>query len=149
MSFELFTRERVVTGVEAVTVTSMGRLAINKIATATLSKANAKFVQLLWDSDTGRVAIRPSGKVTGAYPLIYGVNGNGAGFSCVTFLNFIQYDWLATRNFPLTWDKDLGGYVFQIPSEHLGKPVPQGHLTRKSYVRKSRAKTPGVTEDTP
>src|ERR1035437_3872733 len=120
----------------------MGRLALNKMATAKLKENNVEFVQLLWDKESSKVGIRPCERVKGSYNVTYGDNGNGAGFSCVTFLNFLTYDWTETRNFPLEWEDDHTMYVFHIPEEHIGKPVPVGHMTRNgSLQRKSRIKT--------
>jgi hypothetical protein len=126
----------------------MGRLALNKSAAAMLEKSAAELVLLLWDADHRKVGIRvtTNKKDQRAYRVAYGAHGNGAGFSCVTFLNHIHYDWSKTRTFPMEWNEAEGTFVFAIPTEHLtGKPlaqqVPLGQLRRsdrKNAVTKTR-----------
>lgn len=142
MPFEVFTREFVRTTEPKVTITNLGRFSINNSASALLKKnPNIKFVLLLWDKATGRVAVQPvkEGDFR-AYPLrAYGPKGkSGTGFSAVTFLNHINYDWSVTRSFPAEWLDNL--LVFTIPVEHLtGRPVAQnaalGALRRKDRVK--------------
>jgi hypothetical protein len=120
MAWEVYTRDRITPGDPHVTITKMGRLALNKAATAKLQKQKVEHVLLLWDKDSAKVGVQPSKKVPGSYFVTYGDNGNGAGFSCVTFLNYIKYDWSETHNFPANWDAAEGMFVFDIPNEHLG-----------------------------
>jgi hypothetical protein len=122
MPFELYTRSFVKTSAPKVTISGFGRIALNKAAADMLVKGDASFVVLLWDRTTRRVGIQPTAAETSnTYPLkAYGPSGKtGTGFSAVTFLNFINYDWSQTRSFGAEWlavDKML---VFSIPQEHL------------------------------
>lgn len=138
MAFEIFTREVVRTTEPMVTITTMGRMALNKSATVILEKNVVEFVLLLWDGDENKVAIRPIGKKDRrAYKLAVGSKGNGAGFSCVTFLNHIKYDWSKTRSFSLEWvSKTEDMFIFTIPEEHLtGRP--QGQQTKLGKIQRS------------
>ena len=139
MAFELFTSDKVVPrGEPMLTITAVGRISLNKNASSRFEKEKISFVQLLWDKDGSKIAIRPSEKTAGAYKLSFGANGNGAGFSCLSFLNYIQYDWTATRNFPADWDGDQSMYVVTIPAENIGKPVPNGHTKRFAAAKGNR-----------
>jgi hypothetical protein len=116
MAFEVFTREFVRSSAPKVTITSLGRFSINNGASALLkTNPQTEWVLLLWDGATNRVAIQPvkKGDIR-AYPLkAYGPKGrSGTGFSAVTFLNFINYDWSETRSFAAEWTE--GMLVFKI-----------------------------------
>ena len=128
MAFEVFTKDAPRTSHPHVTVNSFGRFSINTGATALLrSHFVAEYVQLLWDKTTHQVGIRPIKKSElSAYRLrIYGKAL--AGFSAVTFLNFINYDWSETRSFAVEWRANDNMLTFTIPPEYLkGKSVPLG-----------------------
>lgn len=133
MPFELFTSDKAVPrGEPMVTITTYGRIALNKAATFRLEKEKVQFVQLLWDSGTRQIGIRPSEKVRGAYGLSYGSNGNGAGLSSISFLNYLEYDWTETRNYSIEWNEENGMYVFELPRDLLGKPVPVSHTKTRT-----------------
>jgi len=141
MGFEIFTRQITRTGTPTVTLTTMGRMALNKTATERLIKDAVEFVLLLWDKDTRKVAIRPiTKKDTRAYKLSTAGRGNGAGFSCVTFLHHINYDWSKTRSYPIEWNNQEDMFVFSIPKEYLiGKPKDQ-QLRLSKMKRADRAR---------
>src|SRR5216684_1072843 len=125
MGFEIFTRQVTRTIEPRVTITSMGRIALNRGASDILAKNRTEFVLLLWDKETRRCAIQPIVKRDSrAYKLrSYGPKGNGLGFSCVTFLNYIKYDWSDTRAFDLEYMGSEKLLVFTIPEQHLeGRP---------------------------
>jgi hypothetical protein len=163
MAWEVFTKKVVRTGEPVVTLGKMGRVAFNMQATGILEDAKVDYVVLLWDKDTNRCGVKvANSKEPGAYKLTYNRKYNGAGFSAVTFLNYIKYDWTETRAFNAEWDGTVKMFVFEIPKEHLGKPVPIGHLTRKGSIKRGdrvkkatvqqeefRLKDQEVTEVTP
>src|SRR5260370_40819702 len=141
MSFEVFTREFVRTTEPKVTITSLGRFSINNSASALLKKNVAvEFVLLLWDKATSRVAIQPVKKGDHrAYPLkAYGPKGrSGTGFSAVTFLNFINYDWSKTHSFPVEWRATENMLTFMTPQEYLtGRPTAIGTAIRRPKAKK-------------
>lgn len=143
MSFEVFTREFVRTTEPKITITNLGRFSINNSASALIKKGSgAKHVLLLWDKSTCKVGVQPvkEGDYR-AYPLkAYGPHGkSGTGFSAVTFVNHINYDWSVTRSFSAKWIDNM--LVFTIPMEYTtGKPAaqdaPLGDLRRKDRVKK-------------
>jgi hypothetical protein len=128
MPFEVFTRDFVRTTAPKVTITNYGRFSVNNSGSKMLRKNQETLVLLLWDKTTHTVGIQSVKKEDHrTYPLkAYGPKGrSGTGFSAVTFLNFINYDWSRTRSFPVTWNADGNMLTFTIPEEHLrGKLLP-------------------------
>jgi hypothetical protein len=142
MAWEIFDRKTARTVEPTVTLTTLGRLALNRGAASILEKIAAEQVFLLWDSLANKVAVKVTGKKDPrSYHLHYGAKGNGAGFSAVTFLNHIKYDWSETRMFPLEWNEAEGMFTFSIPSDNLsGSPKGQkatlGKLRRADRAKK-------------
>lgn len=100
------------------TVTKLGRIALNKSATIRLEKDAVEFVILLWDQDSRKIAIRPiTKKDPRAYRVSYGQKSNGAGFSAKTFLDFIEFDFTQSRNMPVEWNEQENMYEAQVPTE--------------------------------
>lgn len=122
MAWEVFSRKVIRTDNPNVTVTTMGRMAFNKSATTYFEKEKVTHVLAMWNSDKSLCGVKsivePEPR---AYKLSFGVKGNGAGFSAVTFLNHIKYDWATTRSFPLNWDDASSMFSFRIPAEFIGK----------------------------
>ena len=153
MPFEVFDRKTIRRVEPTVTLTILGRIAMNTGAATLLQKAGAEYVLLLWDPDAKKVAIKVIGKKEPrAYVLHFGKNGNGAGFSAMTFLNHIKYDFSESRAFPLEWDETGNMFVFSIPTEHLtGSPKNQkgelGKLRRGDRARaKEKESVQGLTQ---
>jgi hypothetical protein len=137
MPFELFTRTFTKTSAPKVTISGFGRIALNKAAVDVLTKGGTGFIVLLWDRAARKVGIQPIAKETAhTYSLkSYGPGGKaGTGFSAVTFLNFINYDWSQTRSFGAEWNAADNMLVFGIPQEHLaghkGGPQPSRREAR-------------------
>ena len=128
MAFEVFTRDFGRTSAPKVTINNLGRFTISNTATKMMRRRQEKFALLLWDKATFKVGIQPVLKEDDrTYPLkTSGAYGrNGVGFSAVTFLNFINYDWSETRSFPVEWWTDGNMLTFTIPEEFLkGKKQP-------------------------
>ena len=140
MPFEVFTRDFVRTRAPKVTITNYGRFSINNGGSKMLRKNQEAFVLLWWDKTTHTVGIQPVKKEDDrTYPLkAYGPKGrSGTGFSAVTFLNFINYDWSRTRPFSVTWNGAENMLTFTIPQEHLtGRPTPIGTVIRRPKGKK-------------
>ncbi len=138
MPFEVFSRKTSRVGTPMMTFTTLGRIALNKSSTRTLEKDAVEFVVLLWDRDSRRVAIRPlTKKDPRAYRVAYGKNGNGAGFSAKTFLDYIEYDYSVSRSFAAEWNDKEGQFEAQIPVEHF-KDVKQQKLLSVDMPQKLR-----------
>jgi hypothetical protein len=150
MAWEVFTKKVIRTGSPVVTLGKMGRVAFNMQATGIFEANHVTHVLLLWDKESHRCAAKVAqSKEPGAYKLTYNVKYNGAGFSAVTFLNYIKYDWTETRAYNAEWDANAKMLIFEIPAEHLGKPVPAGYLTRTGSIKRGdrvKANTAGQEE---
>ena len=142
MGWEIFDRKTTRTIDPTVTLTTLGRVALNRGATFILEKIAAEQVFMLWDSQSKKCAIKVTGKKDPrTYQLHFGKNRNGAGFSAVTFLNHIMYDWSETRMYPLEWNEAESMFTFSIPAEYLtGTPKrqqsPLGKLRRSDRAKK-------------
>ena len=144
MAWEVYTRQVIRTGEPAITITKMGRIALNKLASEILDKDKATHVLVLWDKESFKCGIKiANSKDIGAYNLTPGFNGNGAGFSAVTFLNYVKYDWTTTRSFTAEWDAAEKMLVFSIPKEHFGetgdRKQPIGQVRRPDRVKSGAA----------
>ena len=140
MAWELYARQVIRTGEPAVTITKMGRIALNKLASELMEKQQAAHIVILWDREKFRCGIKvANSKDVGAYNLTPGSLGNGAGFSAVTFLNYIKYDWTSTRSFTADWDDAEKILAFSIPKEHFGasgdRKQPLGRVKRSDRVK--------------
>ena len=126
MPYEIFTRKVVRRGSPAVTITKMGRIAVNKNATEAFEKNAVEYILLMWDSTARKIGIRPiTKKDSRAYPLKYGIKGNGAAFSCKTFLDFIGIDYSTSTSLPATWAEDFSLLETTVPSDLMKTPRQQ------------------------
>jgi len=133
MPFEVFTRNFVRASAPKVTISNFGRISMNTSAAQFLSKTNSGFVVLLWDKSTNRMGIQGVKKEDNrTYNLkAYGPNGrSGAGFSAVTFLNFVRYNWTETRSYEAQWSDADQMLVITVPQEYLSG-TPQGWSKRE------------------
>jgi len=143
MAWEVYKRKLMRVGEPSVTLSKMGRIAFNKIASDILYAKGVTEVRCLWDKDSQRCGIQiAKGKEDGVYPIKFGdATGNGAGFSAVTFMNWLKYDWTETRSFPADWDEENDMFVFSIPKEHFGSNgnlrQPLGRVKRPDRLKRS------------
>jgi hypothetical protein len=137
MAWEIFTRKVRRSGSPAITFNKLGRISLNKTATATLEKDAVEFVLLLWDAAKRQVAVRPiTKKDQRAYRLAYGKKGNGAGFSAKTFMDYIGYDYSESRSTPVRWDEGESMFIAELPQEFIGKSHQQSLLTVEHQAAK-------------
>jgi hypothetical protein len=121
MAWEVYKRQIIRTGEPTVTIGKMGRIAFNMVATDILSGDKATHIILMWDRESKKCAAKiASSKDTGAYKLTFNAKSNGSGFSAVTFLNYIHYDWTETRSFNAEWDDSEKMLIFTIPQQYFG-----------------------------
>lgn len=139
MAWEIFTRKTRRSGAPAITFNKLGRLSLNKSATAILEKNAVEYVLLLWDASKHQIGVRPITKRDArAYTLSYGKKGNGAGFSAKTFMDHIGYDYTESRSYPAKWDEVEDTFVAEVPEAHLqgGRQQPllamEAHSARKA-----------------
>jgi hypothetical protein len=129
--FEIFERKVMRRGTPTITVTKLGRIAINKTATQVLEKQHVEFVLLMWSTTKHKIAIRPiTKKDARAYNVTYGEKGNGAGFSAKTFCDYIGLDYTSSRSLPAAWNDDYTVLEAEVPAEFL-KGAAQNAVSNK------------------
>lgn len=137
MAYEIFTRKVLRRGSPGITITKIGRIAINKSATEALEKNAVEFVLVMWDAESLKIGIRPiTKKDSRAYPLKYGDKGNGAGFSAKTFLDYIGFDYTNSNPIPASWNEDYSLLEAVIPPE-LIRGAKQQRLLAVEHPKKS------------
>lgn len=120
MAYEIFSRKTSRMGTPMVTITKLGRIALNKTATARFERDAVELVLLMWDKESRKIAIRPiSKKEPRAYRVTYGAKGNGAGFSAKTFLDYIELDFTESRNIAIEWNDADNMYEVTVPIEYF------------------------------
>ena len=135
MAWEVYKRQIIRTGEPAVTIGKMGRIGLNMVATGILQELKATHAVLMFDREASRCALKvATSKDEGAYTITFNEKSNGSGFSAVTFLNYIHYDWTETRAFNAEWDENGKMFVFSIPKEHFGSSGA-GKLRRSDRLK--------------
>ena len=120
MAFEAFTGKRrnpLLT--PSVSITKEARLQANRAAAELLRHRKVKHVILLWDTESLKVAIRPTNAVDDAYGVTYSERDKSAAIAGKGFCDWIGYDYSETRSFSTTWSEKLGHLEFEIPAEHF------------------------------
>jgi len=144
VAWEIYKRQIIRTGEPTVTIGKLGRVAFNMAATGILQDHKTTHVVLMFDKDANKCAARiATSKDEGAYTLTYNGKYNGSGFSAVTFLNYIHYDWTQTRAFNAEWDEEGRMIVFTIPAEYLG--ASGGRLRRADRLKQKDQEVTEVT----
>jgi len=114
MAFELFTMKSARSGREArVTVSKRGSLSLNTVCMASHFK-DAEYVQLLYDAQSKRIAIKPA--TAGdehTYKICRGKQGGGH-VSGQGFLKYYKIPHDKTRSCPALWDKRLAALVVDL-----------------------------------
>jgi len=140
MAWEIFSRKVRRVGTPSVTFNKLGRISLNKAATAVLEKDAVEFVLLLWDPTKRHVGIRPiTKKDQRAYRVAYGKKGNGAGFSAKTFMDHIGYDNSESRSTLARWDEGESMFIVELPEDYL-RIDPQQPLLAVGPSRGRKAK---------
>jgi hypothetical protein len=141
MPFEIFERKVRRSGSPFITFNKLGRLSMNKTATARLERDAVEFVLLLWDASKRQIGIRPITKRDSrAYRLAYGKKGNGAGFSAKTFMDYVGYDYKESRSVPIRWDEGESMFIGEVPAEYLQQQRQQPLLVERQSGKKAGAK---------
>jgi hypothetical protein len=110
-----------------ITISPLGRCALNRAAAEMLSKDAVDNVLLLWDGEAKKFAIRPiTKKDNRSFAIRYTTRAKddktvvGAAFSGVMFLKYINYDMSSTGTYPFGRSADGTLYEVQLPAERFG-----------------------------
>ena|ERR1039457_6906840 len=131
MAYEIFTRKTPRMGNPVVSFSKLGQIAFNQYAARLLQKQGIDLVLLLWDPEEHKLALKSTGnqKDPRAYRLRYNEKGNGASFSCKTFLDYAGIDYSERKSIPVEINagKDVVVEV-KIPDELFVKKNAQPSL---------------------
>ena len=122
--YEVFTRKTPRSGSPVMSFSKIGQIAFNQSAARILQKATLEYVLLMWDADQRKVALKSTGnkKDQRAYRLRYADKGNGASFSCKTFMDHIGIDYSERRGLPIEIDPDQEMFLqVKIPETFFKK----------------------------
>lgn len=104
-----------------VSISKLGRISFNAASTETLRKNAIEYVLLLWDKESRKVAVKSTSKKdTRSYTLRFTQKNRMSGFAAKTFLNYIEYDFTESHQYPCTWSEREDMFEFQVPAERLG-----------------------------
>jgi hypothetical protein len=109
-----------------ITISPLGRCALNRAAGEMFSKDAVENVLLLWDESIRKFGIRPATKKDArSFPIRYshkddGKTVVGAAFSGVMFLKHVGYDYGKTGTYPITRNSDGSLYEVELPKERFG-----------------------------
>jgi hypothetical protein len=81
----------------------IGQLSFNQSAARLLQKDAVEYVLLMWDQEARKLAIKTTSNKRDprAYRVRYNEKGNGASFSCKTFLDYINVDYSERKAIPV------------------------------------------------
>ena len=128
MSYEVFERKTIRKGVPMMSFSKIGQIVFNQAASAILSKETIETVLVLWDKSAKKLALKSTSNKKDArtYIIRFNPNGNGASFSCKTFLDFIGIDQTERRALPVEINTNNEYFVeIAIPDEFFKKGTVQ------------------------
>jgi hypothetical protein len=124
MGYELFNAKALRVGSPALTIKTDGRITFNADAGDALGRAGAKFVQILWDAKTCRVALRPLSKSgENAYKLTIISSKRGAAISGSAFLRHIGWNLSKSTTVPVEWNEKEKLLEASLPRENINQSV--------------------------
>jgi hypothetical protein len=118
-------------GNPTVSFSKIGQMAFNQFAARILQKDAVEFVLILWDGEQRKLAIKTTSnkKDPRAYRIRYNDKGNGASFSCKTFLDFIGLNYAERKAIPIEINTNSEMLVeVRIPDELFVKHSGQQPL---------------------
>jgi hypothetical protein len=122
VAYELFNIRSIRIGSPTLTIRPDGRFDLNADAGDLLRRAGAKFVQILWDADAQRVALRPlprSGE--SSYKLLVRSGKRSTSFSALTFLRYIGWDLSKSATVPVEWNEKETVLEALLPRENINR----------------------------
>lgn len=127
--YEIFSRKAPRMGNPMMSFTKIGQITFNTLAAQALQKAAIDSVLIMWDTEERKVALKSTSnkKDSRVYRLRYHDAGNGASFSCKTFLDYIGIDYSQRR-----------GMIVEINPNHemvVEVKIPDEYFKRKTQPR--------------
>jgi hypothetical protein len=131
MAYEVFSRTNFRVDTPAVSIVPAGRIVLNSAATRTLASKGIRFVLLLWDSSSHKMALRASPK---ANKDCYAVSLGGHSGSVRAKAFFTHIGWNAPRRetLPAVWNENDKMFEVMLPPGFL-KPAEASEKPRKIH----------------
>jgi hypothetical protein len=118
MAYALFTTRALRKGSPTLTITADKRIGLNADAGDRLWSVGAKFVQILWDAEAYRVALRPLAKPgESSYKLLVKKGKRGTMFSARTFLHSIGWNSSRSTVISIEWNEEEKLLEASLPRE--------------------------------
>jgi hypothetical protein len=106
VAYELFNIRSIRIGSPILVIKPDGRFDLNADAGDLLRQAGAKFVQIFWDAETSKIALRPLAKSgESSYKLLVRSGKRSTSFSALTFLRYIGWDLSKSATVPVDWNE--------------------------------------------
>jgi hypothetical protein len=122
VAYELFNIRSIRIGSPTLTIRPDGRFDLNADAGDLLRRAGAKSVQILWDADAQRVALRPLSKSgESSYKLLVRSGKRSTSFSALTLLRYIGWDLSKSAIVPVEWNEKETVLEALLPRENINK----------------------------
>jgi hypothetical protein len=121
MGYEVFDSKVMRVGSPALTIQADGKIALNADVGDLLGPLGAKYVQILWDSESCKLAIRPLSKqAQRAFKLSFFRGKRGSSLSARSFLKYIQWQSSKAVTIPVHWNEKEGLLEADLPRERVG-----------------------------
>jgi len=107
MAYEIFDSKATRGGAPALTLTTDARISLNAFAGDIMRRAGMKFVHVLWDAETRKLALQPVARPDErSFKLSsFGGQKRGMAFSAKAFLRYIQWDTSNSFSAPVEWNE--------------------------------------------
>lgn len=132
MAYELFARTSVRVEDPSLSLVPDGRIALNAAAVRILKEAGVKFVLLLWDKVSNKIALKAAPKTDkNSYAVSIGRDSHSGSLRAKSFLAHVG--WSATKRtmLPATWDEKDKMFEITLPQE-LVRAAVRGDTNRKA-----------------
>jgi hypothetical protein len=121
MAYEVFMRSVVRVKQPTLSLVPDGRITLNAAATRALAEANVRFVLLLWDKASDKIAIKAAPKGDkNAYTVSFSHNRQASSLRAKLFMSHIGWSLPKRQMLPATWDKDNKLLEAVLPQGHFG-----------------------------
>jgi hypothetical protein len=144
MSWQIYekTRERKATEPTMTISKKFGRFSFNSSAAAIMKKNAMETVLLMWNPEALQIGIRNvMKKDPRSYNLHFAKKQYGASFGARSFLNYIGYDYSASRPFRCEWNEQEGIFVVQLTEDAFA--TKSGQRIAKMPVGRNRGSETG------
>jgi len=133
--YEVYTRKTPRSISPVMSFSKIGQITFNQGAARILQKATLENVLLLWDAEERKIALKSTSnkKDQRSYRIRFADKGNGASFSCKTFLDYIGLDYSERRGLSVDINPDHEMFIeVKVPDSFFKKKVQQPKIVGKT-----------------